>query len=184
MKVKNKKIYEYVENNKINIEKIMKEYTNYIHVIIRNFNIQLSEEDTEEIVLDVFLTIWKNQNKLNFNKNISSYIGGVTKNLIKYKLRQNKIILNIEDYDEKLISNEDIELVLIENERKEIIYNELENLKKDEKHIFLLYYYEEKNVKEIANKMNISESKVKVKLFRIRKKMKKILNEGGQKYNG
>ena len=45
----------------------------------------LSNEDTEEIILDVFLILWQNKNKLDINKNMSSYIGGVTKNLVKLK---------------------------------------------------------------------------------------------------
>ena len=45
--------------------------------------------------------------------------------------------------------------------------------------IFIQYYYEERNIKEISKIFNISESKVKSKLFRIRKKLKKVLNGRG-----
>lgn len=179
MEVKNKKIYLYIENNNLKIEEIMNDYTNYIYTIIRNFNTSLSKEDIEEIVLDVFLTLWKNQYKLDINKNISSYIGGITKNLIKYKCRQNKIILNIDDYEEQLIDFKNIELFLIQDEKKKIIMTELEKIKPEEKDIFISYYYDDNSIKEISNKLNISESKVKVKLFRIRKRINKVLKERG-----
>lgn len=79
LKVENEKIYTYIENNKLQMEKIMETYNNYISTIIRNSHINLSNEDVEEVILDVFLTLWKNQNKLDINKSMSAYISGITK---------------------------------------------------------------------------------------------------------
>ena len=56
---------------------------------------------------------------------------------------------------------------------------ELEKIKPEEKDIFISYYYDDNSIKEISNKLNISESKVKVKLFRIRKRINKVLKERG-----
>ena len=85
MKVKDNKIYTYIEDGKLQIERIMQDYSNYIKTIIINSYINLSSEDMEEVLLDVFVVLWKNQNKLDINKSLSKYISGVTKNLIKYK---------------------------------------------------------------------------------------------------
>ena len=90
MKVEDNKIYHYIENGNLQIKKIIGDYSNYINTIIRNSYINLSCEDTEEVVLDVFLTIWKNQEKLDISKSMSAYISGITKNLVKYKYRQYK----------------------------------------------------------------------------------------------
>lgn len=179
MEVKNRKIYNYMSNNILKIEDIMNDYTNYIYTIIRNSYINLPDEDVEEIVLDVFLTIWNNQNKLDINKKISSYIVGITRNLIKKKYRNYITNDNIEDYEEQLVDLTNIELTFSENERKKEILNELEKMKNEDKEIFIQYYYEERNIKEISKIFNISESKVKSKLFRIRKKLKKVLNGRG-----
>ena len=54
MKVEDRKIYTYIENNKLQMEKIMANYSNYISAIIRNSYIELSSEDVEEVLLDVF----------------------------------------------------------------------------------------------------------------------------------
>ena len=78
----------------------------------------LANEDTEEIILDVFLILWQNKNKLDINKNMSSYIGGVTKNLVKLKLRKLKIEDNINDYENIFASENDLEIELIDNEKK------------------------------------------------------------------
>ena len=162
----------------------MNDYTNYILTIIRNFNINLSEEDIEEIMLDVFLTIWNNQEKLIRECNMSPYIAGITKNLIKKKYRKLKIVENIEDYDDKLVSLENLELTFAESEKNRAIFDEINKLKKEDKEIFISYYYEGKRIKEISIIFNISESKVKSKLFRIRKRLNKILKERGYSYDG
>ncbi len=183
METRNRKIYAYIDNNELKIEEIMKDYTNYIYTIIRNYNTDLFNEDIEEIVLDVFLTLWKNRSKLDINKYLSSYIAGITKNLIKYKLRQNKSELNIDDYEGELINLTDIELFLIQDEKKKIIANQLETIKPEEKNIFILYYYNDMSVKDISTKLNISSSKVKIILYRIRKKLNKELKDRGYSSN-
>ena len=173
------KIYTYMNDNRLNLEKAMNDYTNYIYAIIRNDYIYLTDEDMEEIVLDVFLTLWNNQNKLDINKRMSSYIAGITRNLIKKKYRQSRKNENIEDYDERLIDFSNIEISFIQREKNAIINNELNSLKTEDKDIFIKYYYFEKSIKEIAIYYNISESKVKSKLFRIRKKLHRVLKKRG-----
>lgn len=56
---------------------------------------------------------------------------------------------------------------------------ELEKMKKIDKEIFLLYYFDEKKVKEIASIYQITETRVKSKLFRVRKKIRKKIKEEG-----
>jgi len=176
----NQKIYNYIDDNKLNIQKVMNDYTNYIFSIIRNDYINFSDEDIEEIILDVFFTLWNNQSKLDINKKMSSYIAGITKNLIKKKYRSNrKINENIDDFEDKLIDFSNIELSFIQRERNKIINDELNSMKTEDKNIFIKYYYYEKSIKEIADNFNMSESKVKSKLFRIRKKLHKALKKRG-----
>ena len=42
LKVENEKIYTYIENNKLQMEKIMETYNNYISTIIRNSPLRIS----------------------------------------------------------------------------------------------------------------------------------------------
>lgn len=175
----NDKIWQYVENNKLQIEKIIELYTNYVCKIIRNSYFNISNEDMEEITLDVFLTLWKNQYKLDLNKKLSSYIAGITRNLIKKKYRNLKLNANIDNFEEEIIDTNNIELNLYQKDKNEVIIQELNKMKKEDKNIFIMYYYENIKLNEISRRLKISESKVKVKLYRIRKKLKKLLNERG-----
>ena len=55
-------------------------------------------------------------------------------------------------------------------------------MRKEEYDIFIMFYYGGKKIDEIANKLNLTKSQVKVSLHRIRKKIKKNLNKGGYNY--
>ena len=184
MKKVNDKIYNYITNNELAIEAIMKEYNHYIYTIINRSSIMPSKEDEEEIILDVYLTLWNNKEELDINKSMTAYIAGITKNLILKKIRQQKHIENIEDYQERLTSIQNIELDYVESQKNKLIINELEKMKEEDKEIFMAYYYEERKIKEIAIMFKISESKVKSKLFRTRNKLKKILKKGGYEIDG
>ena len=178
----NKKISSYISDNKLDMENVIKDYTNYVSTIIRNNASILVTEDIEEIILDVFTALWKNQYKLDFNKSMSAYISGITNNLIKYKLRQKKNVnSNIDEFENQIIDLDNVELSVIKNERETIISKELDLLNSNDKDIFIEYYYSQKSIKEISIMFNMSESKIKSKLFRIRKKLKKALKEKGYK---
>ena len=180
MEHNNIKISSYISDNKLDIENVMKDYTNYISTKIRNNARILYNEDIEEIILDVFMALWKNQYKLDFNKSMSAYISGITNNLIKYKLRQNKNInSNIDEFENQIIDLDNVELSVMQNEREKIISKELDLLNLNDKEIFIEYYYSQKSIKEISIMFNMSESKIKSKLFRIRKKLKKVLKDKG-----
>lgn len=142
--MKKKIVYEYMEENELNIELVMQDFVNYIYTIIKNSS-NLASEDIEEIISDVFLTVWNNREKLDTEKEFSPYIAGITKNLIKKKYRNSKTYENIEDYEEKLIGIEGIDLYSEEDEQNEVIIKELEKLKEEDKKIFMMFYYEEKN---------------------------------------
>lgn len=184
MKEEDKKISAYMYGNELIIEKLVQDYKNYVYMIIRNNRNTLTEEDIEEIILDVFTAVWKNRDKLDINKSMSAYISGITKNLMKYKFRQTKITVNIEDYSGQIVDLSDVELTTIQNEQEVAISRELDKLKTVDRDIFIEYYYSGKSVKEIGIIFNMSESKVKSKLFRVRKRLCKILKERGYSSDG
>ncbi len=162
----------------------MLDYRNYIYSIIKRVCINLLEEDVEEIYMGVLLALWENQSKLDINKPMSLYLRGITKNLITNKLRKLNCNEDIFEYEEQLISNFDMETILVLQEKEIIISNELKKIKSRDKEIFILYYYQNKTINEISKLYNISQSNIKVVLFRIRKKIKKVLIKGGYDYGG
>lgn len=165
------------------LEKIINQYTNYLYTTITNMSYgKLSDEDIEEIISDTFFIFWKNKEKFDTNKKLNLYLAGIAKNLIKSKYRKIHINNNIEDYENILIDNYDISDSYEQIERNRIIEESLNNMSKEDKDMFVLYYYFSKSIKEISKKLNCSEFKIKSRLFRIRKKLKANLERGGYRY--
>ena len=165
------------------LEKIVNKYTNYLYTTVTNMSYgNLSSEDIEEIISDVFFIFWKNKEKFDTSKKLNLYLAGIAKNLIKTKYRKIHINSNIEDYESILIDNYDISYNYEQIEKTRIIEDSLNCMQKEDKDMFVLYYYFSKSIKEIANELNCSEFKIKSKLFRIRKKIKTNLERGGYRY--
>lgn len=175
-----KSIKSYKNKNNINLEKVIDDYSGYVYKIIRNMvSNNISEEDIEEIVTDTFLIVWKNNEKLDDEKLMSSYIAGIVRNLVKEKLRVININGDISEYENILQDSKKIDMICEEREKISIVENTLNEMKEEDKRIFNLFYYSNMKINEIAQKLNLTEFNVKSKLFRIRKKMKKELIKGG-----
>jgi RNA polymerase sigma-70 factor (ECF subfamily) len=169
-----KEIKYYIKNNELDLEKIINEYSSYTATIIDNMaRNSLNDEDKEEIVSEVFFILWKNKNKLNVNKYLSSYIAGITRNVVKEYLRKVKINFNISDYENSLYNYDKIDLLDDNVEEISKIEEKLKNMKKIDKTIFLDFYYSFKSIKDIAKEQKISEFSVKQRLYRIRNKIRK-----------
>ena len=161
-------IYMYIDNGKIDLEKIADEFSGYLWTTIVNSGIS-QIDDIKDIISDVYLILWNNQERLNINKPLSPYLIGIVKNLIKrYFSKFSKKFAegNIDDYENLILEDSKIEEGL------------------EVKEINIEFYYEEKKIKEIAEKYNFSEAKVKTKLHRLRNKLRKELLKGGYSING
>lgn len=168
------KIKHYIVNNELDLEKIINDYSAYVGTIIDNISKStIPNEDKEEICSDVFFILWKNTYKLDINKALSSYIAGITRNIVKDYLKNNKILYDISDYENDLYSYDKIKL--LDNNIEEInkIEIKLNSMKEIDKRVFLDFYYFSKSIKDIAKEQNITEFSVKQRLYRIRNKIKK-----------
>lgn len=179
-----KTIADFVNNNILNIELIIKTYNSYVYTILKNC--LSNQEDIEEILSDVFMVLWKNYYRIDSNIKIQPYLIGITKNLIRKKYRNlniKKIVSeNIDDYENLVSDYIDIESMIETNEKSKIISNTLDNMKNEEKQIFIMFYYKSKKIKEISKEMNFSQGKIKTILHRTRKVIKKKLKERGYSY--
>ena len=177
-------IYMYIKDNMLDIDKIIDDFSGYLYTIIQNAG-NFIKEDIEEIISDTYLVLWNNQYKLDLDKKLSPYLVGIVKNLIKQKYKIfNNSYDSIESYEDILITNQGLDVVIENNEINRKIIELLNEIKEDDKEIFYEYYFYSRKIKEIAMENNISESKVKIILHRIRNKLRKELLKGGYSLNG
>ena len=174
---------DYLKNGKVDIDKIIDDFYGYVYIIVKNgVNIAITDEDIEEIISDVFVAIWKNSNNLLKTTEIKPYLIGIAKNVIRNKYRNTELNFSISDYEENLIDTCNIEKITEENEQNKVILDTLKTVKPKEYEIFIMFYYESKSVKEIAKVLNLSTSNVKTILHRVRKVIKRNLEDGGYSY--
>ena len=181
--MKEKILRDYLIKEKVDIDKIIDDFYSYIYMIIKNsVSIYVSDEDIEEIISDVFVAMWKNSRNLSRTTIIRPYLIGITKNVIKNKYRTTECNLPIFDYENNFIGNEDVEIIIENMEKESIINNSIKKLKQEEYQTFIMFYYEQKSIKEISSKLKCSDSKVKTILHKVRKILRKNLNDGGYGY--
>jgi len=181
---KNEKlIHEYIKNGSMDLQEMVNDFTNYIYTIIQSITKDiLSTEDIEEIISDIFFTIWKNQHKLDVTKQLKPYVAGVSKNIIKNRLRNIKFDAYVELEDESMLKSDfNIETIIESKDKFEIISKELDK-NVEEKKIFIMFYSQNMKIKEISQQLNITEGNVNIKLHRIRKKIKRALEKRGYTY--
>ncbi len=174
-----KELKNYIINKRIDLDRIVDDYTPYIRKIIQNMvGNNLTEEDKEEIILDTFFVLWKRHSE-NFKINsLDSYMAGIARNLVKEKIKTLKYNIDIEQCV-NLIEYSYEETYSQEREEISEIYNKINNLKEIDTKIIKMFYYSNKSIKDIAKELKITEVNVKTRLHRIRKKIKQELRKGG-----
>ena len=178
--MKNSVIGNYKNNGEINLEQIILEYMPYLYKIICNSNtINLNKEDIEELLYETFFIVWNNSHKLEEDKPLLPYLVGIIKNLIKKKYRDFKISVDIENYDNILISADDIDSALEEIEINKILQEELNKFSVNDREIFELFYYHNKKTKDIAHILKTKDTNIRSHLHRMRKILCKRLEGRG-----
>lgn len=174
---------DYLIKETLDIDQMIDDFYSYVYIIVKNgVSISITDEDIEEIVSDVFVAIWKNSTNLLKTTEIKSYLAGIAKNIIKNKYRKSELNFSISDYEESLVDKCNIEKITEQNEQNKYIRDTLGTLKQEEYEVFILFYYQSKSIKEIAKRLDFSTSKVKTILYRIRKIIKRNLEDGGYGY--
>lgn len=179
----NKIIRDFEDNGKLNIEKVIKTYNTYIYTILKN-SIS-NEEDIQEILSDVFFIFWKKFDILDKSIKVKPYLVGIVRNLIKKNYNNTNIdyeFKNFDDIQNELYANIEVSDLLETTDKIEIISEVINSIKEQEKEVFIMFYYQNKKIKDIAKVLNISVTKVKVTLHRLRKLAKEKLKERGYSY--
>lgn len=119
---------EIIENNKQNVKNIIR---------------MISGENNEDLEQEVYMKVWKNQNKYEERGNIKSWISTIAKNVTKDYLKsavKNRETLTSEDdttFETIKDKKESPELRLITNDRQERITRAINNLKPKLKEVIL-----------------------------------------------
>lgn len=136
-------------------------------------------EEAEEISQDAFIKAYQSLASFKGKAKFSSWLYRIVYNTAISKLRQQpagRVSLDESDIADTLyIESKQNYDTLSAGERKKYLEKALDSLDMDEKMLVILYYYEERDLDEIATIAGLTKTNTKVKLFRARKKMLVVL---------
>ena len=164
------------------LEEIIREYTPYVSTIIYNLSRgSLSVSDIEETTADVFITLWKNTDKIKADT-LKGYIAAIAKSRAKDKMRSvsgKGVVVDIDDAglaDEYTLSD-----TVDSNELSRDIEAAVSTLGEPDKEIVVRYYYYYQTTSKISEILGMNADTVKTKLRRARNKLRAVLEERGYK---
>ena len=162
------------------LEKIMRKYSGYVCTVVRNFSRgALSEDDIDEISVEVFYKLWNCRHDLNIRVGLSAYLSAAARNAVKNRFRD--LPPPYEDITELELPSDalSVEDMAELSAMTECLNEGVEQLSPKDREIFLRFYLYGEKSSQIAKAMNISEVSVRVDLHRTREKLKKFMSERG-----
>ena len=144
-----------------------------------------NKEDSEECLNDVWLAAW-NSIPPNDPPSLSAYLGKITRNLSVKRLRDNnrkkrgkELTVYLEELEEALPTQSNVEEAIENKLIKESLERFLRKQNQLNRNLFICRYYYLDSVNEITVRFGLTENTVKLRLFRLRKKLKEFLTKEG-----
>ena len=137
-------------------------------------------DDAEDIVQELFYTIWKERTSLRIVWSVKSYLYGAVRNQSLQYLER----LNVrKQYDQKTVADEIPESDPNDSPQKILEYKELEQrlefalekLPKRRRDIFRMNRFEGKKYEQIAHEMSLSVKTIEAEMSKALKEIRKIL---------
>ncbi len=155
-------------------------YAPYVTAIVSNIlSPQLGTEDTEEVVSDVFYTLWKTAGKVQPGK-LKGYLGAVARNAARNKLRSLQMTVPLEDDAFELTDTvSQPETEALKRELRQETRYAVDTLPEPDREIMQRYYFLYQPTVDIAREMGLNPSTVTTKLARSRDKLRQALAERG-----
>lgn len=163
-------------------------YDRYSELLVNYFYKMLwqDREKAEDFMQDFFSKLIEKPRLYDTSRNFKTWMYSVANNMCKNEYRKQAVRSNtansIDDGIQVKDFNTDIVKKTDENTFSERLEKELNQLEESQKMTFVLRYYEDMQIKEIAKTLNCSEGTVKSRLFYTLKKLSNSLKEFSPQY--
>ncbi len=138
-------------------------------------------EDAEELAQDTFVKAYRSLSSYKGTSKFSTWLYRIAYNAAISAMRKRK--MELLSLDEQRVSDQDemkIQQQMGQIKKEELsnyLKKAIESLPADDQVLITLFYYEEQSVDDIARITGLTESNVKVKIHRARKKMHILLKD-------
>lgn len=160
------------------LDEIITKYSRYAGTVILN---QLGGfaviEDAEEMVSDVFVSLWNHRHQLRTD-NLRGWLAAASRNEARSFLRKQHIE-TVDPDDCVIIDENDLQENMETAEKESFLRDSLSLLDSQSREIFIRRFYYNQTVADISSDMSLNLSNVKSRLQRGKQKLKEALLRGG-----
>lgn len=164
---------------KIKKENLLKDIFNtYYDRVYRFFLYRTNKPDlSEDLTSIVFEKLVGNIEKYDVNTSIEPWIFTIARNTLydHFRFNKDKVTVDIDDYENILISQSTVEGQLIDGENNRELFEALNHLDERERMIISYKFGAELKNTQIAKLLDLSETNVSTILYRSIKKLKTIM---------
>lgn len=137
-------------------------------------------EEVEEAVSDSFLALWKELERYDPDRPLSSWLYGIARRTALGRRRALGRRPFPEELPEELPEEgPDLTDLAAERENARLLRRAVEELPQPDREIFIRRYYLYQRVREIADRLGLPEKTVENRLFRGRQRLRRELMKGG-----
>lgn len=156
-------------------------YTGYVSAIVWNIvGSHLTRQDAEEIVADVFLSLWQHCQYPQADR-AKAYLGSIARSRAIDRLRKHRIEPALE-YDRLELSADGPEEFILTQETRDRLHRALADMGPIYREIFIRHYYYYQTAAAIGKDMGLKADLVRQRLKRGRDFLRHYLTEGEQSY--
>lgn len=172
-------IHESTDGNMNSFRKLVEMHQSFVYATA--FRLLCNEPDTEEVVQDTFVRVWRNLSRFNQDMRFTTWVYKIVVNLCydrmrSGRVRKNTVLINIEDIKlQDPPSSENIEASYINAEQAGIIRYLTDTLPPQQRIVFSLSELEELSGEEISQITGMTPNKIKSNLYCAKQSMKKKL---------
>ena len=160
---------DYVSYNKL-FERYYGRLCQYVYSLL------MDKSDTEDIVQELFLNIWKNRERIEIKENVGGYLYKMAKHLALNHLRSKVYFNNLSETQDQLSYEDD----RVESEEFRIaLYSCNDHLPGRCKEVLLLHRIKGLKQKEISEKLDVSIKTIKNQIWISLQKLRRCLELKG-----
>ncbi len=150
---------------------LIERYQHFVFTLVKRMT--HNHEDAEELTQDVFVKAYHSLINYSGSAKFSTWLYAIARNTTLSHIRRHKITTT---NDELKINDYSTEQAIDRKNKKDTINTAINKLEPADAQVLTLFYLHEQTIDEIAQVLDMTQSNVKVKLYRSRKKLKEVLD--------
>lgn len=169
----------FLEGNLLGFEELVIRYKDHLIYFIQRYVKDIYT--AEDLAQDTFVDVYLHKERYRLKNNFKTYLFTIGRNKAVDYIRKYSRVTTMEDVEE-LHEEESLEGIIIKKDDATRIHSNIKKLKRDYQVAIILIDFEELTYKEAAKVLNKTVSQIKILIYRARKALGKLLEEGEYSY--